>query len=147
MDINISGDVYAWIVKPARPRSMYSGRGEGRVVTGREYDTDGAPLSALEAMVVSDSLGVTPGATLVMPDNVAATLPIGAVAAVSSRNGLSARILGGDFGSTRVSILGITDASVIADGAQLIRDAAGKHAGAGRSATGTPAATTGRASA
>ena len=122
MDINISGDVYAWIVKPARPRSMYSGRGEGRVVTGREYDTDGAPLSALEAMVVSDSLGVTPGATLVMPDNVAATLPIGAVAAVSSRNGLSARILGGDFGSTRVSILGITDASVIADGAQLIRE-------------------------
>lgn len=146
MDINISGDAYAWIVKPARPRSMYSGRGEGRVVTGREYDTDGAPLSALEALLVSDSLGVTPGATLVLPDNVAATLPIGAVAAVSGRNGLSARILGGDFGSTRVSILGITDAHVIADGAQLIRDAAGKHA-TGRSATGTPAATTGRVSA
>ncbi|SHO84043.1 hypothetical protein [Mycobacteroides abscessus] len=147
MDIKVTGDVYAWIVKPARPRSMYSGRGEGRVVTGREYDDDGAPLSAAEVLLISDSLGVTPGATLVMPDSVAAAVPVGAIVAVTGRNELSARILGGDFGSTRVSILGITDARIIADGAQLIREAAIRNNTAGRSASGTAAPTPGKVSA
>ena len=117
------------------------------MVTGREHDADGAPLSGVESVVVSDSLGVTPGATAVTPDSVAADLPIGAVVAVSGRNGLSARIVGGDFGSTRVTILGITDARIIADGTQLMRDAAGKQTTAARSGSGTPAPTTGRVSA
>jgi hypothetical protein len=146
MDVKLAGEVYVWVTKPARPRSLYSGRGESRVVTGREQDGYGAPLSGVEAVAVSDSLGVTPGATAVMPDSLAADLPIGAVVAVSGRDGLSARIVGGDFGSTRVSIHGITDARVIADGPQLMRDAAGKQSAAARTGTGTPGPT-GRVSA
>ncbi|OBA87794.1 hypothetical protein A5642_18710 [Mycolicibacterium mucogenicum] len=98
-------------------------------------------------LLISDSLGVTPGATLVMPDSVAAAVPVGAIVAVTGRNELSARILGGDFGSTRVSILGITDARIIADGAQLIREAAIRNNTAGRSASGTAAPTPGKVSA
>ena len=30
MDVKLAGEVYAWIVKQARPRSVYSGRGESR---------------------------------------------------------------------------------------------------------------------
>ena len=42
MDAKLVGEVYAWVMKEARERSSYSGRGESRVVTGREYDITGA---------------------------------------------------------------------------------------------------------
>jgi hypothetical protein len=136
MDIKLTGEVYGWITKEARPRSLYSGRGDSRVVTGREFDENGSPVSGVESVVVSDSLGVTPGATVVMPDALAADVPVGAVVGVNGSNGLSARIVGGDFGSTRVSIFGVTEVRVIADGAKLIRDAAAKQTSPTRGGSG-----------
>lgn len=136
MDIKHVGELYGWVTRQARPRSEYSGRGEGRVATGRECDANGAAVSGVESVIVSDSLGVTPGATLVMPDALAADVPVGAVVAVRGTNGLSARIVGGDFGSTRVSIFGVTEIRVIADGAKLIRDAATKQTSAARAGSG-----------
>lgn len=136
MDIKHTGELYGWVMKRARPRSEYSGRGENRIVTGRECDANGASVSGVESVIVSDSLGVTPGATLVIPDALAADVPVGAVVAVSGTNGLSARIVGGDFGSTRVSIFGVTEIRVIADGAKLIRDAATKQTSAARAGSG-----------
>jgi hypothetical protein len=137
MEIKLVGEAYAWITNHPRERSAYSGRGDSRVVTGREYDANGAPLSGVESVVVSDSLGVTSGAAVVMPDSFAADLPVGAVIGISGSNGLSARIVGGDYGSTRVSIFGITEVRVIADGARLIRDAASKQPPTARSGSGS----------
>ncbi|GAB4965079.1 hypothetical protein MAHJHV55_33280 [Mycobacterium avium subsp. hominissuis] len=77
MDIKLAGEVLGWVTKEARERSLYSGRGESRIVTGREYDANGAPVSGVESVIVSDALGVTPGATVVMPDSLAADLPVG----------------------------------------------------------------------
>ncbi|MCV7260993.1 MULTISPECIES: hypothetical protein [Mycobacterium] len=136
MDIKLAGEVLGWVTKEARERSLYSGRGESRIVTGREYDANGAPVSGVESVIVSDALGVTPGATVVMPDSLAADLPVGTVVAVSGNNGLSARIVGGDYGSTRVSIFGVTELRVVADGAKLLRDAAAKHTTPARSGSG-----------
>ena len=136
MDIKLASEVFAWVTKEARERSVYSGRGDSRVVTGREHDASGAPVSGLESVIVSDALGVTPGATVVMPDALAADVPVGAVVAVNGSNGLAARIVGGDYGSTRVSIFGVTELRVIADGAKLIRDAATKQTSTARSGAG-----------
>lgn len=136
MDIKLASEVFAWVTKEARERSIYSGRGDSRVVTGREHDASGAAVSGLESVIVSDALGVTPGATVVMPDALAADVPVGAVVAVSGSNGLAARIVGGDYGSTRVSIFGVTELRVIADGAKLIRDAAAKQTSTARSGAG-----------
>lgn len=132
MDIKLASEVFAWVTKEARERSVYSGRGDSRVITGREHDGTGAPVSGVESVIVSDALGVTPGATVVMPDALAADVPVGAVVAVNGNNGLAARIVGGDYGSTRVSIFGVTELRVIADGAKLIRDAAAKQTSAAR---------------
>lgn len=139
MDVKLAGEVLGWVTKEARERSVYSGRGDSRVVTGREYDVNGAPVSGVESVIVSDALGVTPGATVVMPDALAADLPVGAVVGVSGSNGLSARIVGGDYGSTRVSILGVTEVRVIAEGAKLLRDAAAKPTSPARSGSGAQA--------
>ncbi|ORW01387.1 hypothetical protein [Mycobacterium kyorinense] len=136
MDIKLAGEVLGWVTKEARERSVYSGRGDNRVVTGRECDANGAAVSGVESVIISDALGVTPGATVVMPDTLAADVPVGTVVAVSGSNGLSARIVGGDYGSTRVSIFGVTDLRVVADGAKLLRDAAAKHTTPARSGTG-----------
>jgi hypothetical protein len=136
MDIKLVGDVYGWVTKEARERSTYSGRGESRVVTGRECDANGAPVSGVESVVVSDVLGVTPGATVVLPDTLTADVPVGAVVGISGSNGLSARIVGGDYGSTRVSIFGVTKVRVIGDGAKLIRDAATKQTSTARGGSG-----------
>jgi|GEM_PF-4413170 hypothetical protein len=136
MDAKLVGEVYAWVMKEARERSSYSGRGESRVVTGREYDITGATVSGVESVMVSDLLGVTPGATVVMPDALAADVAVGTVIGVTGSNGLSARIVGGEYGSTRVSIFGVTEIRVIADGAKLIRDAATKQASASRGGSG-----------
>jgi hypothetical protein len=139
MEVKLVGEVFGWVTKEARERSVYSGRGESRVVTGREYDANGAPVSGVESVIVSDALGVTPGATVVMPDTLAADVPVGAVVGVSGSNGLSARIVGGDFGSTRVSIFGVTEVRVIADGAKLIRDAVAKQTSTARGGSGAQA--------
>lgn len=136
MDVKLAGEVLGWVTKEARERSVYSGRGDSRVVTGREYDAHGAPVSGVESVIVSDALGVTPGATVVMPDTLAADVPAGAVFAVNGSNGLYARIVGGDYGSTRVSIFGVTDVRVIADGAKLLREAAAKQTTTTRSGSG-----------
>jgi hypothetical protein len=136
MEIKLVGEIYGWVTGQARPRSQYSGRGENRVVTGRECDANGAPVSGVESVIVSDALGVTPGATVVLPDTLAADVPVGAVVCVSGDNGLTARIVGGDFGSTRLSIFGVTKARVIADGAKLIRDAASKQTSTARGGSG-----------
>ncbi|AKC37854.1 Uncharacterised protein [Mycolicibacterium phlei] len=136
MEIKHTGELYGWVTNQPRQRSLYSGRGESRVVTGRECDATGIAVSGVESVIVSDSLGVTPGATLVMPDALAADVPVGTVVAVSGVNGLSARITGGDFGSTRVSIFGVTEIRVIADGAKLIRDAATKQTSSARAGSG-----------
>jgi hypothetical protein len=136
MEIKLVGEVYGWVTGQARPRSQYSGRGESRVVTGRECDANGAPVSGVESVIVSDALGVTPGATVVLPDTSAADVPVGAVVVISGANGLSARIVGGDYGSTRVSIFGVTKARVIGDGAKLIRDAATKQTSGARGGSG-----------
>ena len=136
MDIKLASEVFAWVTKEARERSVYSGRGDSRVVTGREHDASGAPVSGVESVIVSDALGVTPGTTVVMPDALAADIPVGAVVAINGSNGLAARIVGGDYGSTRVSIFGVTELRVIADGAKLIRDAATKQTSAARSGAG-----------
>ncbi|MBZ4581147.1 hypothetical protein [Mycobacterium avium] len=132
MDAKLVGEVYAWVMKERRERSSYSGRGESRVATGRECDATGASVSGVESVIVSDLLGVTPGATVVMPDALAADVPVGTVIGLTGSNGLSARIVGGDYGSTRVSVFGVTEVRVIADGAKLIRDAATKQASASR---------------
>ena len=139
MEVKLAGEVFGWVTKEARERSVYSGRGDSRVVTGREYDANGAPVSGVESVIVSDALGVTTGATVVMPDTLAADVPVGAVVGVSGSNGLSARIVGGDFGSTRVSIFGVTEVRVIADGAKLIRDAAAKQTSTARGGSGAQA--------
>ena len=139
MEVKLVGEVFGWVTKEARERSVYSGRGDSRVVTGREYDANGAPVSGVESVIVSDALGVTTGATVVMPDTLAADVPVGAVVGVSGSNGLSARIVGGDFGSTRVSIFGVTEVRVIADGAKLIRDAAAKQTSTARGGSGAQA--------
>jgi hypothetical protein len=139
MEVKLVGEVYGWVTKEARERSVYSGRGDSRVVTGREYDANGAPVSGVESVIVSDALGVTTGAIVVMPDTLAADMAVGAVVGVSGSNGLSARIVGGDFGSTRVSILGVTEVRVIADGAKLIRDAAAKQTSTTRGGSGAQA--------
>jgi hypothetical protein len=136
MEIKLAGDVYGWVTGQARPRSQYSGRGDSRVITGRECDANGAPVSAVDSVIVSDALGVTPGATVVMPDALAADIPVGSVVGIGGGNGLTARIVGGDFGSTRLSIFGVTDIRVIADGAKLIRDAASKQTSNARSGAG-----------
>jgi len=139
MEVKLVGEVFGWVTKEARERSVYSGRGDSRVVTGREYDANGAPVSGVESVIVSDALGVTTGATVVMPDTLAADVPVGAVVGVIGSNGLSARIVGGDFGSTRVSIFGVTEVRVIADGAKLIRDAAAKQTSTARGGSGAQA--------
>jgi hypothetical protein len=132
MEIKLVGEVYGWVTGQARPRSQYSGRGESRVITGRECDANGAPVSGVDSVIVSDALGVTPGATVVLPDTLAADVPVGAVVVISGGNGLTARIVGGDYGTTRLSIFGATKARVIADGAKLIRDAATKQTSTAR---------------
>jgi hypothetical protein len=132
MEIKLVGEVYGWVTGQARPRSQYSGRGDSRVVTGRECDANGAPVSGVDSVIVSDALGVTPGTTVVLPDTLAADLAVGAVVGVNGSNGLTARIVGGDFGSTRLSIFGVTEIRVIADGAKLIRDAASKQMSSAR---------------
>ena len=136
MEIKLVGEVYGWVTGQARPRSQYSGRGDSRVVTGRECDVNGAPVSGVDSVVVSDALGVTPGATVVLPDTLAADIPVGAVVGVGGGNGLTARIVGGDFGSTRLSIFGVTEIRVIADGAKLIRDAASEQTSTARGGSG-----------
>lgn len=127
MEVSLAGDVLAWVTGQPRQRSTYSGRGDSRVVTGREVDAHGAPLSSVEAVLVSDALGVTAGATVVLPDALALGLAPGCVARLTGGDGLTARIVGGDFGSTRVSVLGVTASQFVADGAKLIRDAATKQ--------------------
>jgi hypothetical protein len=139
MDAKLVGEVYVWVMKEARERSSYTGRGESRVATGRECDATGASVSGVESVIVSDLLGVTPGATVVMPDALAADVPVGTVIGVTGNNGLTARIVGGDYGSTRVSVFGVTELRIIADGAKLIRDAAAKQTSTARSGAGAQA--------
>ena len=79
---------------------------------------------------------MTPGATVVLPDTLAADVLVGAVFGVNGSNGLTARIVGGDFGSTRLSIFGVTEIRVITDGAKLIRDAASKQTSSARGGSG-----------
>jgi len=136
MEIKLVGEVYGWITGQPRPRSQYSGRGDSRVVTGRECDANGAPVSGFDSVIVSDALGVTPGATVVLPDALVADIPVGAVVGVTGSNGLTARIVGGDFGSTRLSVFGVTEIRIIADGAKLIRDAASKQTSSARGGSG-----------
>lgn len=94
----------ALVTSEPRERQVYEGRGDDRKAKGRVVDGLGRPLSAVNAVVMADPLGLVADAQVQLPDAQMTGLVPGAV--VRIEGSLTARLAGGDYASIRATFTG-----------------------------------------
>ncbi len=92
----------ALVTGDPRERQTYSGSGDARVAAGRLTDVAGRPVSGCTALVLTDAFGLASDATVLVPDSQSAGLVAGSVVRLDGE--LSARLVGGDYGSIRTTV-------------------------------------------
>jgi hypothetical protein len=122
MNVDLSSAL-ALVVSEPRERQSYSGTGDTRVVSGRLVDVAGRPLSGCSALVLTDAFGLASDATVLVPDSQGAGLIPGSVVRLDGT--LTARLVGGDYGSIRTTVTA-ERITPLGDAAQILRGLADK---------------------
>src|SRR4051812_18814156 len=94
----------ALIIGEVRERKMYKGRGDQREETGRATDSDGRPVSTVNAVVIAEPLGLMPDAQVSLPDVQMTGLEPGAAIRLEGR--LTVRLSGRDYGAIGAAVTG-----------------------------------------
>ena len=108
MQIQIHG-MSAIVTSRPTERQEYEGKGEQRKVIGRLRDSEGRALSGASVVVITQEVGMVSDGTIYVPDGVAMKLVEGTVVSVPGTAVL--RMMGGDYGSIRGSVTGVSDVS------------------------------------
>ncbi len=108
MDLALGNSARVVVAGGVRPRQRYGVKPDGsRGAVGVETDATGTPQAAFTATLVSGPVGWVEGAVLVAPEPLLVSLPpTGTLLEVTGD--LVLRIVGGDYGSTRSTVVGIT---------------------------------------
>lgn len=108
MQFPIGSSVRVVVAGSPRPRKQYGSNGAGvREAVGIEVDSTGTPLAGSVATLASPAVGWTEGASVVAPAPLLEALsPAGTV--VELTGNLTLTIRGGDFGSTRATVTGVS---------------------------------------
>lgn len=108
MDISLGSVARVVISGPPRARSRYGVRPDGsRGPVGPEFDSAGTAVFGFPATLAGGLAGWVEGATVVVPEPLATSLPpVGTLVELSGTLALAVR--GGDFGSTRATVTGVS---------------------------------------
>ena len=94
----------ALVIGDVREKKTYEGRGDARRETGRATDAEGRPVSAVNAVVIAEPLGLLGDAQVSLPDVQMTGLEPGAAIRLEGR--LSVRLSGRDFGGIGAAVTG-----------------------------------------
>lgn len=122
MDLTVT-EALAIVTSVGRERKAYTGSGDNRVETGRLMDESGRALSGCSALLVTDTFGIAGEAAVVVRDSQVAALQIGSIVRLDGH--LRARLVGGDFGSIRTTLMA-ERVTPLGDGIAILRDLASK---------------------
>lgn len=132
MELGHGNTLRCTVVRPPRPKSRYGPRGaDGRApVVGVETDGSGTPLATVAVTMASPMAGWVEGTTVVAPEPLLADLSESGVI-VELSGDLRLSIRGGDFGSTRVTVTGVTGVRVLGSAVDAIAavGASGRRSG------------------
>ncbi len=108
MDLSLGNSARVVVAGGVRPRQRYGVKADGsRGAVGVETDAAGIPQAAFTATLVSGPVGWVEGAVLVAAEPLLASLPP-AGSLVEVTGDLVLRVVGGDYGSTRSTVVGVT---------------------------------------
>ena len=94
----------ALITGEVREKKIYDGRGDQRREVGRATDSDGRPVSAVNAVVISEPLGLLGDAQVSLPDVQMTGLEPGAAIRLEGR--LTVRLSGREYGAIGAAVTG-----------------------------------------
>ena len=94
----------ALVTSEPREKKTYKGRGDQREETGRATDSDGRPVSTVNAVVIAEPLGLLSDAQVSLPDVQMTGLEPGAAIRLEGR--LSVRLSGRDYGAIGAAVTG-----------------------------------------
>src|SRR3712207_9592592 len=94
LELKVSS-VTALVISEPRERQIYEGGGDDRKVKGRVTNAEGRPLSAVNAVVVAEPVGLLPEAQVQLPDIQMTGLEPGAIVRIDGAT--TARLIGGDY--------------------------------------------------
>jgi hypothetical protein len=103
LELKVSA-VTALVTSEPREKQIYEGRGDDRKVKGRVTDAEGRPLSAVNAVVVAEPVGLLPEAQVQLPDIQMTGLEPGAIVRIDGAT--TARLIGGEYSSIRAIVTG-----------------------------------------
>lgn len=96
--------VTALVTGEPREKQIYQGKGDDRKAVGRASDSEGRPVSTVQAVVLCEPLGLLGDASVLLPDMQAAGLLPGAIVRVEGTT--TARLAGAEFAAIRATITG-----------------------------------------
>lgn len=118
MSVPLGKMIRAFITADPRPAQAYEGSGDSRRVVGRLTNTAGEPVSRVSIVAATPALGLLGDATLEVPDTAAEVVRSGDFIEVGGD--LSARLVGGDFGTVRATIQGTQSVKPIGSATELM---------------------------
>lgn len=94
----------ALVIGEVREKKIYKGRGDQRVAAGRATDSEGRPVSTVNAVVIAEPLGLLGDAQVSLPDVQMSGLEPGAAIRLEGR--LSVRLSGREYGAIGAAVTG-----------------------------------------
>lgn len=120
MQIDIGSSIRVVVAGSPRPRKQYGLNAAGdREAVGVEVDATGTPLAGFAATLASPAVGWTEGTSVVAPAPLLEALsPPGTV--VELTGSLTLTIRGGDYGSTRTTVTGVSGVKALGSVLDLV---------------------------
>lgn len=124
MSVPLGKSIRVFATSDPRQAQAYEGSGDSRRVVGRLTNSAGEPLSRVSIVAATPTMGLLGDATLEAPDTVLEAVPSGSFCEVAGD--LSARLVGGDFGTVRATVQGAHQVKGLGSATELMLGKAGQ---------------------